>query len=191
MTDPPPSRLLRAAVFAAVCVGVSATGHTVTAGAAPPVAGPAAGFALVFAVAWAAARTERGLAAVCGWMLWGQAALHVLFSAAPADALGGPAAHHAAPVLAADASGGPAWGMIAAHAAAALVSGWWLRRGEAAAFSFVRYVRTLLFPLRLLTPWSPSPVAAGGPVAPADAGVRPSRVLRHVVSRRGPPLLLV
>ncbi|MDA0567451.1 hypothetical protein LG943_24460 [Streptomonospora sp. S1-112] len=199
-------------VFAAVCVGVSALGHGLASGhgLAWPVV--AAGAALVFAALWPAARRERGLAALCGWMLWGQAALHVLFSLAAPDAPRHHDAHaHAgagpAPPCAGCCFGGllgasagfggigpgtdgEGGGMALAHLAAALASAWWLRRGEAAAFRLAGLVGSLLSTLVALgAAESPVPCAPPRPL-PAVGG--PARapahgLLRHTVVLRGPP----
>ncbi|MEU7057598.1 hypothetical protein [Streptomyces sp. NPDC046197] len=78
----------------------------------------------------------------------------------------------------------------AAHVLAALVASWWLRRGEAALWSLLRRAVALA---PALTAWwraAPAPL-------PAPAGHRPHAsarpfalrqlVLRHAMSRRGPP----
>ncbi len=53
----------------------------------------ATGFLLIFAVAWSAAGHERGLPTICGWMLRGQAALHLLFSFSDTVSGAAPAGH--------------------------------------------------------------------------------------------------
>ncbi|MGW2248900.1 hypothetical protein ACWCXH_01665 [Kitasatospora sp. NPDC001660] len=96
--------------------------------------------------------------------------------------------------------------MLAAHLAATVAAGWWLRRGEAALWTLVRLaadtasatVRACAAQLRrvldlfvALRDGLGGRAGAGGvrPV-PADGwwGLPPSALLRHVVIRRGPPL---
>ncbi|WP_034263493.1 hypothetical protein [Actinospica robiniae] len=75
-------RGVRAAVFAAACVGVSAAGHAWMSGT------PIAVWALIVAVlavggvGYAVAGRQRGFASIAGLMLAGEAGLHLLFSAA-------------------------------------------------------------------------------------------------------------
>ncbi|WP_369200283.1 hypothetical protein [Streptomyces sp. PU-14G] len=73
-------RLLRAAVFAAACVTVSAAGHILAAGTMVPLGPLALGFGCVFALAVALAGRERSLPGIAGLLTLGQFALHVLFS---------------------------------------------------------------------------------------------------------------
>ncbi|GAA2611406.1 hypothetical protein [Streptomyces axinellae] len=86
-------RLLRAAVFAAVCVTVSAAGHIFAGGLGVPFASLALGFACVFVVALLLGRRERALPGIAGLLALGQIGLHLLFSAGPhsASAAGMPA----------------------------------------------------------------------------------------------------
>jgi hypothetical protein len=74
-------RLLRAAVFAAACVVLTAAGHRFAAGTELPLWTLAAGWALILSVAVPLAGRERkslpGVASVLGA---GQLALHALFS---------------------------------------------------------------------------------------------------------------
>lgn len=189
----PQFRSVRAGVFATACVGVSAGGHAAMSSHELPWAGPLVGFALVFVCAWGAAGEERGLGAICGWMLWGQLALHVLFSyvqsghsGAAEHAMDGP---EAAAIGAADQGTGP--GMLAAHILAALVSAWWLRRGEAALFALLRLIAAFLLPLLLVLRLSPAHRSPRPSRRRPDSGNprRATRNLRHIVVLRGPPLL--
>ncbi|MTE20086.1 hypothetical protein F0L17_13345 [Streptomyces sp. TRM43335] len=75
-------RLLRAVVFAAVCVTLSATGHVLAAGQGLPAWALAAGFAAVLAVAVPSAGRERGLPGITALLTLGQTGLHLLFSTA-------------------------------------------------------------------------------------------------------------
>ncbi|MFF6907568.1 hypothetical protein ACFY9Q_16650 [Streptomyces sp. NPDC012389] len=73
-------RLMRAAVFTAVCVVLSAAGHAFAAGAPVPAWTLLAGFLGVLAVASALAGRERSLPSIAGALAGGQVALHVLFA---------------------------------------------------------------------------------------------------------------
>lgn len=178
-------------------MGVSGTGHALMSAHQVPLAGIAAGFAAVFAVALAPAGRERGYATILGWMLWSQFGLHLLFTAAQLLAEPGgaaPAGHlgHTLPAAPQGDGGEGGAGMLAVHVAAAAVSSWWLRTGEAAAFRLARHLRGLLagaLPRVVRPRWAPAP----RPTAPAP--VRsvprpPAAVLRHALVVRGPPLLL-
>ncbi|GAA2269397.1 hypothetical protein GCM10010145_49750 [Streptomyces ruber] len=72
-------RVLRAAVFAAVCVVLAAAGHALASCAAIPLWSLGVGFAVVFAVAAPLAGRERSLAGIAGLLTLGQLALHALF----------------------------------------------------------------------------------------------------------------
>jgi hypothetical protein len=83
-------------------------------------------------------------------------------------------------------------GMLLAHVCAALLTAWWLRRGEAALFSLARWVRA-----RTAQRWrrllaliaGPRPLAGSRrrTTRPGQAVVPTGAVLRHVLLRRGPP----
>lgn len=72
-------RLLRAAVFAAVCVVLSAGGHVLASCAAVPLWTLGAGFLAVLAVAAPLAGRERSLPGIAAALTAGQLALHALF----------------------------------------------------------------------------------------------------------------
>jgi hypothetical protein len=72
-------RLLRAAVFTAVCVALSAAGHALASCEGIPFRALAAGFLAVFAVSAALAGRRRSLPAVTATLAGGQLALHSLF----------------------------------------------------------------------------------------------------------------
>ncbi|MCX4675713.1 hypothetical protein OG413_10420 [Streptomyces sp. NBC_01433] len=74
-------RLMRAAVFAAVCVVLSAAGHAFAAGAAVPLWTLLVGFAAIFVVAASLAGRERSMPSIAGVLAGGQLALHALFAA--------------------------------------------------------------------------------------------------------------
>ncbi|MER7752063.1 hypothetical protein [Kitasatospora sp. NPDC097643] len=77
-------RLLRAVVFAALCVALAAAAHVAMAGpgVSPPVLVGA--FAGVLGLAWLLAGKRRGLGAISVWMVAAQSALHLLFEQAGA-----------------------------------------------------------------------------------------------------------
>ncbi|MFD5461386.1 hypothetical protein ACFWIQ_00970 [Kitasatospora sp. NPDC127059] len=82
-------RLLRAAVFAALCVALAATAHVAMAGAgaSPPVLLGA--FGAVLALTWLLAGKRRGLGVISVWMVAAQSALHLLFEHAGTLGRGG------------------------------------------------------------------------------------------------------
>ncbi|MGI8334248.1 hypothetical protein ACRYCC_30200 [Actinomadura scrupuli] len=193
MTAKPVLRVTRSSVFAAVCVSLAIAGHATVSHAA---VGPWAlgfGFAAVLAVAWVLTGTERSLVTILGGLLGGQFALHVLFAAAQP---GAPAMDHSGSrpdLMAAEHGGGTA--MTLAHIGAAVVSAWWLRRGERAVWVLARRTAaltaaSLLGLLGLLCLLDPPPVrAATRAVSHARALARPRMAaLRYCVVRRGPPL---
>ncbi|WP_329519084.1 MFS transporter [Spirillospora sp. NBC_01491] len=190
MSPPPPHPLFRtsrAVVFATVCVTLATAGHALASPAAVPGWAVASGFGAVLAVTLALAGHERSLPTLAGGLLGGQFALHTLFASACAPAM---AEHHPAPVSGGGHGSGAA--MTLAHVAAALLSAWWLRRGERAAWSLARRVSAMADrPIRLLLALlavEPATPPARTPVAPAADAPRPTvRVLRHLVVRRGPP----
>ncbi|MFE0175120.1 hypothetical protein ACFWZ2_22635 [Streptomyces sp. NPDC059002] len=72
-------RLLRAAMFAAVCVVLSAGGHVLASCVAVPLWTLAAGFVAVLAVALPLAGRERSLPGIAALLAAGQLGLHALF----------------------------------------------------------------------------------------------------------------
>lgn len=188
MSPRPFFRLGRAVVFTTVCLTLATIGHSLTSPAAVPGWAIIVGFAGLLVVAGVLAGHERSLATIMGGLLGGQFVLHSLFANASA-----PVEHHVQTDMAAPAHGsGP--GMTLAHVVAAVISAWWLRRGERTAWALTRRlaaqvgrpVRDLLAVL----------LAAAEPVAPpvrtpmrrAPVPIGPTgRVLRHEVVRRGPP----
>lgn len=84
-------RFLRAAVFAAACVTLSAAGHEMASGRPIPVWALLAGWAGVFTVAAALAGRERSLPGIAALMVGGQLALHLLFSTGQSSAAPAPA----------------------------------------------------------------------------------------------------
>ncbi|MEW1547118.1 hypothetical protein [Streptomyces tsukubensis] len=195
MTEPrPPMRALRAALFAAVCTALSATGHMLMSGHVLPLAVLLPAFAVAAATGWLAAARRRGPLAIGTGLLTAQGALHYLYAGAQGNAGG----HHRGTGTATGAgtaavdwlpAGGP--GMLLAHVLAAAVCGLWLARGEESFFRLARAVAALAFtPLRLLLA---SPDAHRAPrrralprtTGPARSGA--AVLLGHTLVRRGPP----
>ncbi|MET8012717.1 hypothetical protein ABZU86_10965 [Streptomyces sp. NPDC005271] len=204
-------RLARAAVFAAVCVVVTALGHALTSGGTLPLWAMGHAFAATAAAAWWLTGRERGALAVTGSTVVAQLGLHVLFmlsetlSAPSADAgmhhgMASGAAHGMAHDMAH--MGGPAWhewpgwpwqggtAMALAHLLATLISAVWLWRGEAAAFRLGRALAAAVFvplriALRMLGAGTVPPPA--WPSAPTAARRLRGVLLCHVIRRRGPP----
>ncbi|MFI2606658.1 hypothetical protein [Kitasatospora sp. NPDC018619] len=82
-------RLLRAVVFAALCVAMAATAHVAMAGAGVSPAVLAGGFGAVLVLTWLLAGKRRGLGVISLWMVVAQTALHQLFEQAGMASRGG------------------------------------------------------------------------------------------------------
>lgn len=82
-------RLLRAVVFAALCVALAAAAHVAMSGAGVSPAVLAGAFGAVLGLTWLLAGRRRGLAVIGVWMVAAQGALHLLFEQAGAAARGG------------------------------------------------------------------------------------------------------
>ncbi|MGW1025704.1 hypothetical protein ACWD4J_18770 [Streptomyces sp. NPDC002577] len=187
MSASPAVRSLRAAVFAVLCVLLAAGGHALATGVLPPVWVQSAGSVPVFAVAWLLGGRERSLAGIGGGTLAAQGGLHLVFEAARPHAVMGMhgmrMAHpHALTPHA-----------TAAHLGAAVLMTWWLRRGEAALWSLLRWAVAFVPGLAawwLVVQGAPGVPVAQGVVHPAVGEPRPLRQqwLRYAVHRRGPPL---
>jgi hypothetical protein len=195
MRAAPSVRVTRAAVFAALCVLLAAGGHALATGSTPPVWVQAAGFGPVFTAGCLLAGRERSLAAIGAGTLAAQGGLHLAF-----DAL---RPHTAMPMHGMGAMQGMSgMGMAhqhaltphatVAHAGAAVVLTWWLRRGEAAVWSLLRRAASLM--PGLVAWWQVRGGAwrvreARDAVRTGAGGPRPLRrlLLRHAVQRRGPP----
>ncbi|MET7572343.1 hypothetical protein ABZT04_28170 [Streptomyces sp. NPDC005492] len=194
MSASPAVRSLRAAVFAAVCVLLAAAGHGLATGATPPLWADGAGCGVVFFMGCLLGGRERSLAGIGAAMLVTQAGLHLGFDLArprAGMAMAGMAhmsAHSMAPMRETQAMTPHA---VAAHVLAALVAAWWLRRGEVALWSLLRWA--VAFVPGLVAWWqdSPATLPAAPTAAPghttADAAPLRQLLLRHAMSRRGPP----
>jgi hypothetical protein len=210
MPDRTTLRALRVTVFSAVCVLLGILGHGWESGRHPTAAPVVLGSGLAVFVASRLAGRERSLAALTTAVLAVQAVLHVVFSlcsggqAAPAaGGYGGFGVHtehgrHLAPAgaagagTAADLHLGMSAGMVVMHVLAGLAAAWWLRRGEAAAWSWYRWLavragRTLRL---LLAPAVAGPAheQARRPAASRAPCGLTRHLLRDTLVRRGPPL---
>ena len=81
-----PLRLLRAALFAAVCLALSALGHWWMSGQGIPVHALGIAYVAVFTVALALTGRERSFSGIAGAVLLSELALHVYFSSAQSAA---------------------------------------------------------------------------------------------------------
>lgn len=209
-------RLLRAAVFSAVCVSLSAGGHMVASGSGVPAWALLAGWVVVLCVAAALAGRERSLPAIAGVLLGGELGLHLLFSVAQGPHTLAPAARHTMSGMVSAADGAPPVmsttsvsmmftpAMLCAHVIAAIVLGWVLRRGEVALWRIVRLSAQRVSHLAALLGLSvlSAAIRAAGLIAGllerqpsgvhahramAEFRVPKSVALRHSVIRRGPP----
>lgn len=213
MTPGPFSRAARAAVFAALCVLLAATGHVLMSGSAVPWWAIATAFVGTAGIAWGLAGTERGLFGVTAVAVAVQAVLHQGFilaqgsgRAASAEVLPHTAAHHAGHHVLPDEVGGASLedgsaavdgmlltlspsGMTAAHLLAAVGVGLWLAHGERAAFQLLRTVAAWLWTPRCLLSVSPAvPHVAPVPVRRRrDRSPLRQLLLSYVITSRGPP----
>ncbi|MFD6877964.1 MULTISPECIES: PE-PGRS family protein [unclassified Streptomyces] len=83
---PAPMRVVRAAMFAAVCVALGALGHSYMSGMNVPLGSLAVAFVVTGALAWLSAGRRRGPAGIGAALLGVQGALHLTFSAGRAHA---------------------------------------------------------------------------------------------------------
>ncbi|MER6946754.1 hypothetical protein ABT294_22240 [Nonomuraea sp. NPDC000554] len=177
------SRLARAAVFAAVCVVMSAGGHALAGGA--PVTAPTlfAGVVAAFVLAFVLSGRERGPEVIIGVTAGAQILLHELFS-------------RTAPISVASAEhthgGTPGVGMTVAHLVVAVLSGWWLHRGESAFWLMVRLWGMAPLPKlrRLLVGAVESSTPPVQVVLVTEAKAYRGPELVRAIRRRGPPMLL-
>ncbi|MEU6884421.1 hypothetical protein ABZ918_04205 [Streptomyces viridosporus] len=201
-------RVVRAAVFAAVCALLAALGHGTVSGSAVPWWAVAAAAVTVGGATWCLAGRERGLLLVVSVAMATQAVLHTWYSLAQAIAqrhepylarptTRHPAGAHGTPLehvahldhMGSDMAGVSSFGMFAAHVLVVLLCSLWLGYGERAVFRVLRtlagwFVAPLRLPLLL-------------PAPPHRPGVRPQRdrsaraprrfLLVHTITSRGPP----
>ncbi|WP_230879137.1 MFS transporter [Planomonospora sp. ID67723] len=179
---------MRSAAFSAVCVTLAVLGHVAAGGSGPEPWAVAAGTAAVTMTALSLAGRERSATTVHTTLTGAQLLLHELF--ALSDPSGGsPGFHPHGQGL------GESLGMLLAHLTATLITGWWLARGESALWALLRAAghrlaaagRRAGAAFRLLA--VPASLRAAPPATPPGTVPLPVRaLLRHTVSRRGPPL---
>jgi hypothetical protein len=204
----PRLRALRAALFAALCVTLAVTAHTLLSQLPLPLNTVAGAYAGIFAAAYALGGRERGYWAIASLLVPLELAAAALVTSGQhtcygpgggpitgswrtinaafvcrGGEVGAPLAHAAPDPVAAP------WMLLAAHVAVGLTACWWLRRGEAAIHQLLR---TTFRPL-------PHAVAAPDAALPSRPKHRPAQgnavgpalpLLLHSVVRRGPPCSL-
>ncbi|MGI5291958.1 hypothetical protein ACQEVF_52810 [Nonomuraea polychroma] len=168
-------RATRSTVFAAVCVLVSAALHGF-AGGEPVRPGTLLGaLALAWTGAFLLGGRQRGMGVLLGACFATQYGMHHLFSA------GAPVPPH---------EHGTGLGMLLVHVMTALLSAWWLERGESA----LAVLLHLAF--ASIGRWCALLVLAAGPIEAGLHGRRPSydgrvpfpqSLFAAAISRRGPP----
>ncbi|WP_433196111.1 hypothetical protein ACQP1G_43315 [Nocardia sp. CA-107356] len=184
----PDLRVIRASMFAAIGVLLSAIGHAEISEHAVPVSALVLAFAATGSLAWALADRQRGIVAIGGGLLVMQVALHLWFGMSSMS--GGHGSSHTATA----ATHAETLAMIAGHGLTALVCAVWLWCGERALFALFAalYVRTLAPLLLVLIHPVVSDIGTGA-AAVFDRRVPPLRgvLLRYVLARRGPPVGVV
>ncbi|GAA3111909.1 hypothetical protein [Streptosporangium carneum] len=170
-------RLVRAAVFAVVCVMASLVMHMLAGGGEVSPGVLVGALPLTGAGAFVLARRQRGFGVLMGASLATQYGLHTWFSAAAVSQ----------PVLF-EHRHGAGLSMLLVHVAAALLSAYWLERGESA---LATILRLLLASVLTLLVWR-APVVPRVASPARDDGRVPfvTRLLAAAVSRRGPPVPL-
>lgn len=204
MSGEPALPTLRAATFAAVCLGLGTLMHAVTSQGSIPTSALLFGAIGVFAAArLAACRGERSLLAISGLMGASQVGLDVLFTLTrhtPSLQLGAcrmpgmeqaapPTVSLRAPVEPAAARLDATAILLIAHVLAALAWALWLRRGEAALHAVIRCAafrlrRGWVFVVVCLTPADHAPRRAR--VVSRARSLR-SQWMRGILEQRGPP----
>ena len=202
MTREPVLPAVRAAMFTAVCLGLSVAAHRAMSQTAIPPWAVVLGGIGVYAPARLGSRRERGLLEITLLMGVLQVALHLLFAYAQEQAASAaqmsmssmpgmsmPAGSSMSSMPGAGGGMRMSSGMLLGHVLAAAVCAWWLRRGEAAVHAVVRgaahwIVEHLAGPVHVV------PVAARGRVVlrvePVALALR-SQWLRTRRALRGPP----
>ncbi|WP_338931161.1 hypothetical protein WEB32_09340 [Streptomyces netropsis] len=198
-------RALRAALFTALCLTLSAASHVLLSGRPLPLPTVAAASVAVFATAYALAGRERGFGHIAALLVPLELAADALFTTGQRTCYGAdgrpvPGALTAlcggggidGPFAPVTGPGTASWLLLAAHLAVGLLAAAWLRRGEAALARLLRAVAALAFRPLLLAVTAAVPLARPG--GPRVRAVRHARVpaapplLLHSVVRRGPPL---
>jgi len=186
------SRAVRAALFAVVCVLLTALGHVLMSGDSLPWWTVAGAFVGVWTCGWWLAAYERDVASVTAVAVAAQAVLHGGFSLAAMASSAhpqmtmaemSPVPHGHQMTL------GPMLGMFAVHLVMGLLSGLWLAYGERAVFGAIRCAAQRVRASLTLVDRVPAPLGL--------LRVNRSRVFRvpamrqwrlvHVIVSRGPP----
>ncbi|MFB7757818.1 hypothetical protein ACFC18_50990 [Streptomyces sp. NPDC056121] len=179
-------RSVRAAVFAVLCVLLAAGGHVLATGEAPPVWVQVASGGPVFMAGCLLGGRERSLVGIGAVTLAVQGALHVVFHAVRP--------YHAAMVMHGTRMTTHVHPLTphatAIHAGAAAVLTWWLRRGEAALWSLLRWAIECV--PGLVAWWQgvggvPDDTLPPRPRPCAESWSLTGVRLRYAVHRRGPP----
>lgn len=190
----PVFRMLRAGLFAVVCVAVSLAVHMLAGGGAVVAPGVlAATVALTAAGAYALAGRQRGFGSLLVACFAAQYGMHRIFGLAVA----GPyETHHMPAALESSAHqhGGGLWqdaAMLLLHTMTAVVSAWWLHREECALATLLHLLATSAAGLWARLAPTLTPVAVPEcvrPPVPGRSGTATVNLLAATVSRRGPPL---
>jgi hypothetical protein len=213
MEGTPQLRVVRAALFAAVCTTLSCTSHVVLSRMPLPVTAVAVVCIAIFTLAYVLAGRERGFRPIAALLVPLELGADTLFTAGQHTCYGpaggpvtGPLASFGADLLC---NGGRVgapltgnrllppdptlpWLLLAMHVTVGLLASWWLRRGETAIHRLLHAAASLTFrPLVLAAAtvdalaYRPTQRPACRAAAPATAPVLP--LLLHSVIRRGPP----
>jgi len=205
MTDNQATRALRAAVFTALAVPLSALGQVVITGRPLPLSLVAAATVAVFLVALAASGTQRRLLHICAVLVPVELLLNTAFNlgqdacAAPSHGVdllvcGGGSVDGS--FLATSAPGTAQALVLMVHLMLALAAALWLRLGDAALCGLAEALRVLgglvTAPYRALLLLAPLPSCPATLMPVPDAEQAPPRRADVVLSpapRRGPPAL--
>ncbi|AZQ71158.1 hypothetical protein EKH77_07995 [Streptomyces luteoverticillatus] len=206
-------RAMRAGLFTALCLTLSAAAHVLLSHVPLPLSTVAVLAAVFFAVAYALAGRERGFWPIAALLVPLELAADTVFTTgqhACYGQAGGPVAGplHSMGVdlvcrggqFGSPLAGGPAatdsatpWLLLAAHVTVGLIAAAWLRRGEVAVARLLRALATLAFhpllPATALRSYGPAGTAPVRPVRDTLAA-RTLPLLVHSVVRRGPPPLM-
>ncbi|MEV5594219.1 hypothetical protein [Streptomyces sp. NPDC052496] len=208
-------RALRAALFTALCVTLSAAGHVLLSRMPLPLTTVAVLSAAVFTVAYALAGRERGYWRIAALLVPLELAADTVFSAGQHTCYGraggpvtGPLRSLGVDLLCGGEVGTPlahlapedrtpvaTWLLLlAVHVAVGLLAAAWLRRGEAALAQLLGAVTAFAFrPLLLavaVVRALPVPHRPAARPARTEPGPRAVPLLVHCVVRRGPPCSL-
>ncbi|AMM07015.1 hypothetical protein C0Q98_01980 [Streptomyces albidoflavus] len=188
-------RAVRAVLFAVVCVSLAGAGHALSSSHPVPPWVLLAALPPVAVAAWCAAGRARGTAAIGAGLVAAQLVLHLVLTEAHALPGHAPEPHHSGTDARHMATAAAGWApptdtlsMTAAHLLAALGCAWWLACGERAVVQLAHAtLAALLRPFRRPVPVRLPQRPPGRPAVAVDEQPAAVRLLRHAVSRRGPP----